>query len=495
MGTHSSNITGRETITKRSTAIRLDAILQDWLLLLYGNIVRQFRIRTQVHRHQPSDGSMFNSTPTPKPSTARSLFKASLLFGVLAQVGCRNAAYSDLYVENMAAEIRQLEDQLYEYDNEYHLLEQELASLKAENNQLRSNPAAAQPSSGGIRQLLTPKDPARSTLEFAPRETIPDPAPNTLPAPEKLPTKQPESILEPPGASSSAPMQQRLQNSLPQLPSTPKKTEPANDLLDIPTIDPGTPLPPGMPVLKEFSSNNQPNAAPSNNLELNLSRIEIPNQLASAQSNSSGSQSSASQLSLNPGTRAQLKLGSERPADMRIVEIAFHPTLSRAANFDEESDDDGLYLVLQPKNVEGQLVPTFADLEIAVLDPTRTGDNTRIGRWSYSAVEVKSKFQPIGSSQGIHLTLPWNGPDPSGDRVQVYARYTLPDGRQVQSEKTVFVSGKTSMKTVWVPRSSDASQVVTASGQSELPANSLNRSAVIGSQATQFDPAPTPTNR
>ncbi len=421
----------------------------------------------------------------------------SLVF-MLALVGCRNAAYTDLYVESMAAEIRQLEDQLYEYDNEYHILEQELASLQAEYQLLRQSPGAAPPAMNGIRQLLAPKN--SSTLEFAPRDTVPDPLPRDTLGTGDLPSKQPESILEPPGASRSSPEQQRLQDSLPQLPVEPqriepqriepRKTEPPNDLLEIPTIDPGTPLPPGMPVLKDLSMSSQPNAAPSNNLELNLSRIDIPNQLTSSQGG--GNPSSA-----NRSNRAQLTLGSERPADMRIVEIAFHPTLTRAANFDDESDDDGLYLVLQPKNVEGQLVPTFADLEVAVIDPAREGDvnSMRIGRWNYSAVEVKAKFHPIGSSQGIHLTLPWNGPDPTADRVQVFIRYTLPDGRQVVNDKTIFVSGKSSMRTVWVPRSSDNSQVVTASGEGNSSLPPLNSKNIVGSQAAQNDPAPSPINR
>lgn len=435
-----------------------------------------------------------------------------MLLCLAAQVGCRNAAYSDLYVESMAAEIRQLEDQLYEYDNEYHVLEKELASLRAENQKLRSDPAVTKPQSG-LGQLFAPKSSTASPLEFAPRDPLPTPEPkqnanpspsparNPLnsPATELLPSKNPQSILEPPGAANSSIEQQRLQDTLPQLPSPqnselPKpvlpKTEIPNDLLDIPTIDPGTPLPPGMPVLKDppaskgFSANGQSNASPSNNLELNLSRIELPNQLASARSDGAG------------GNRAQLKLGSEKPADMRIVDIAFHPTLTRAANFDDESDDDGLYLVLQPKNAAGQLVPTFADLEIAVLDPAREGDSAsaRIGRWSYSAVEVKSKFQPIGTSQGIHLTLPWNGPDPLADRVIVFVRYTLPDGRQVVNDKTIFVSGKGNMKTVWVPRSSDASTVVTASAQQPVQqfAPQTNPINVVRPPVTRNEPAPIP---
>ncbi len=168
----------------------------------------------------------------------RSLTRATVLLCFAAQVGCRNAAYSDLYVESMAAEIRQLEDQLYEFDNEYHVLEKELASLKAENQKLRTNPATTTKSQSGGGQLFAPKESTPSPLEFAPREPLPKPStslapnqtqspgpvpnPTDSPATELLPAKKLESILEPPGAANSPLEQQRLQNTLPQLPK-PKK--------------------------------------------------------------------------------------------------------------------------------------------------------------------------------------------------------------------------------------------------------------------------------
>jgi hypothetical protein len=429
-----------------------------------------------------------------------------LLLLAVAPVGCRNAAYSDLYVESMASEIRQLEDQLYDYDNEYHILEQELASVKAENEKLRLAPGS-QPPQRGFGQLPTPTSNAQSapngsgTPQFSPRDNgdqaIPEPVPSMplINPAETSPAKQAESILEAPDASGD---KRQLEDPSPVVPKDPKA--PPDDALEIPNIYPGTPItitpgapsPPAMPVLKNFSSNDpqsdsqvaansqvvassKTRSVPANSLELNLSRIEVPNQLTS-----------------NRDDRAQLKFAAEKPSDMRIVELAFHPSLSRAANFDDQSDDDGLYLVLQPKNVEGQMVPTFGTLEIAVHDPAKLdkdgpNDTSRIGRWNYSANEVKSKFQPIGSSQGIHLTLPWNGPDPEADRVLVFVRYTLPDGRQVPNEKTIFVSGKGNMKTVWVPRS-DSSAVVPASGEQSVK----NVSNVVPTQVGHRDPAPVP---
>lgn len=377
--------------------------------------------------------------------------------GLLAPLGCRHRAYTDVYVDNMAAEIRDLEDQLYTYDYEYRVLQQQLDAEKAKNSQLQQNTAAPP-------HTIFPKKsaPENSRLEFSPPTHI---------------ESSPQSIQEIPmtSPSSSAPSSELQLPSIlvPEVipapsetqalpPKTPK-AQPEN--LQVPLIEPGVPQPPKIPVP---TTNN----STSNDLELNISRIEVPAQLAS------------NAKTVGP---AKLKIGTELPKNTRITEIAFNTLLSRTANFDGQSDDDGLYLVLVPKNEQGEMVPTAGEVDIAVLDPAREGQEAWISRWHYSAEEVKAKLQPIGTSQGIHLTLPWNGPDPIADRVMVNVKYTLSDGRQVVCEpKTFFVSGPTHGKTVWVPRSADR-QVTHASHIENSGAGNVVRPAAAIEQ-----PAPRP---
>ena len=326
----------------------------------------------------------------------------------------------------MAAEIRDLEDQLYEYDHEYRALEQELESLRRSNQQMNSQ---------SVPQAL-PR--ASSPLEFQPRysEGASGGAVNTpesvmpksiLSAPESLPTPSSES------ASGTAP------RVAPQPPAvSPSDTDiefDAGELLP-PTIEQGESIPPPLPVVQSNQGSDR-SAAPENDFELNLSRIEIPAMLAG--------QSSAG---------AKVTVAQEQVTDTRVIELAFHPSLCRSVNFDQQEDDDGLYLVLIPRNERGQMVPSYAKLSIVVLDPAREGESARIGRWDYSPSEVQSKMQPIGTQQGIHLSLPWNGPDPSADRVIVFARYTYENGRQVIGQKEIFVNSEHGLKTVWTPRGS-----------------------------------------
>lgn len=237
-------------------------------------------------------------------------------------------------------------------------------------------------------------------------------------------------------------------------------------------------MPPAQPVLPDKGAPITGKGTAPNQLEINLGRIEIPGQLASA-----------------PSRPGQLKPLREEVTDTRIVDLTFHGSLCRAHNFDEHPDDDGLYLVLQPKNDRGQCVPQAAELSIVVIDPAREGDAARISRWNYSASEIQSKIQPIGSSQGIHLSLPWNGPDPIADRVVVFARYTMPDGRRLMSEKEIFVTGKDHIRTVWVPRgaSADLKSMQLAQPSHAQPPR-INPSSVVrpASATMPIEPAPQP---
>ncbi|RMF37709.1 MAG: hypothetical protein D6753_17130 [Planctomycetota bacterium] len=388
---------------------------------------------------------------------------ATWLIGVAMLSGCARQAYNELYIENMAAEIRELEDQLYEYDHEYRILEQHLAALRAENERLK-----AQGSTG-----------AGSTSGATPRP------------PERLPSRAPGSILE-----FGRPAEESSDSNTPSgegersAPSQQPEFNP--DQLVPPTIEPGEPIDPqatgetlGLPTDTEDP------------LLTESTRIEIPGRLAS---NVREMKNAADQ----EGDPAPQDL--EQVTDRRVVELAFHPSLTRAANFDEELDDDGLYLVIQPLNAAGQMVPVAADLAVVVLDPAREGDAARIGRWNFSAQDVASKLQTIGSNRGIHLTLPWQGPDPIADRVIVFTRYTFPDGRQVIGEKTVFVSGPDGRTTTWVPRGGDPAAGQNQSVNGIVPAGFQPSSAGMSSKAAairivrpaggnlQAEPAPAPTD-
>lgn len=392
----------------------------------------------------------------------------------------------------MAADIRDLEDQLYEYDHEYKLLEQQLGSMRREVAHLRSSPPAAV-----VPKASKPNVP----LEFLPRDTLPAPSTSKNKDSQKKGDSSPPSILLPSNGSETPPnsglealrpepiepesIQPQPVQPEPILPQPsnspafpppqppPGQNAPGPDIdfdvegVTVPSINSGASMPPSLPT-------RNLGTAPENDLDLNLSQIELPTQLAATPTQARG---------------ASISHATQVVTDTRVVEFSIHPNLSRAVNFDEDGQDDGLFLVLLPKNTQGQFVAAAAALTVEVFDPSRDDEHSRIGLWSYSPSEVSSKVQPIGSQQGIHLTLPWNGPNPKSDRVVVHCKYTFENGRQLVAHKEIFVNAPGALKTVWAPRA--GFPVQNASGTMSAP-NSPSRVRPAGAFPTnEMPPGPT----
>ena len=382
-----------------------------------------------------------------------------LIFSTALAGGCARRAYNDVYVENMAAEIRDLEDQLYEFDGEYRLMEQQLASLKSENARLKG--ALPAPSNNrSLRQETVPSPKESSSSDFfvpragsttapaTPNNTKPSPAPSLDIGPSSPSNLPPPKSL--PNAPSNAPL--ISPPSLTPAPLPPPKPAPGADKPDLlnpsdlapPTIDTGEPMPPGFPPIK--SSPSGPLTMQSDNdLEIELGQIKLPAQLASSRKNVQLDEAAMRSTQIHPA--------AEMPSDTRIVDLKFHPSLCRAVNTDQQGDDDGLYIVLQPYNSSGEFVPLPADLVIEALDLSRDEKHAMIGRWTLSTADVKAKMNPIGSSQGIHLSLSFSGPAPQCDRLLVFAYYTLSDGRRLVKEHEVMLNNMHRQNAVWVPRS------------------------------------------
>lgn len=426
------------------------------------------------------------------------LFGAVIL-GLIA--GCHTSPRTDLYVDSMAKEIRDLQDQLYEYDHEYRLLEQELESMRrmkdarsiqmdsstplqvvpresvpskpdqttkpsneSKPNNSSSSNKSSQPNKAQPEGNATKPD-MKSNGGQTPSDTPPSIL-NTPTQPFQFPSNQPDP-LPPPSNKSTTPGQQKTQDST-------DLDFNAGDLI-VPTITTGSLAPPSIDPA-------QRSATPDKDLELSLSQIEMPSQLTADRAG------------------AKISTAVQVVTDKRIVEVAFHPALSRSVSFDNDNQDDGLFLVLQPKNEQGQVVAIAGAVMIEVVDPSRDGPTSVIGKWQYSPAEIEGKIQPIGSKQGIHLTLPWNGPNPKADRVIVTATYQMDNGRKVIGKKEIFLNSASVLKTVWTPRASRDksstarnfdSSVTTASAESEVGSQTNHGVHSVGPYpAPESAPAP-----
>jgi hypothetical protein len=142
-----------------------------------------------------------------------------------------------------------------------------------------------------------------------------------------------------------------------------------------------------------------------------------------------------------------------KPTDSRVREIDWHPTMCRAQNSDGKPGDDGLYLVLIPRNTAGQFVPSLGALTLVVEETLADGSVARIGRYEFPEAELKDYLEPVGSAPGLHIPIRWTEQRPAGTSVEVYAKLTMPDGSTMVNRRTIPLRRTAAMgPSTWTPR-------------------------------------------
>jgi hypothetical protein len=144
------------------------------------------------------------------------------------------------------------------------------------------------------------------------------------------------------------------------------------------------------------------------------------------------------------------------PADPRITHIKIDPRRTGGTDFDQESGDDGITLVVEPRNAADEFVPLAGPLSIVVLDYDRRADGeaARLGRWELDASQVERSMTNNNLEQGVHLRLAWSEAKPTGNKLLVAVRYTTVDGRQLEARRDIFITLPGQLSQRWTPRAS-----------------------------------------
>lgn len=475
---------------------------------------------SEFTRHRRALSRPLQSSLTPSIRNLRIVTGLVLFVGLSAAPGCRRAAFNEFYVENMAGEIRALEDRIYEYDSAYTALELENEDLRQAIADLRNKNYAPTTSGGngtnpngwgsapGELNLLPRNQRSSGKLKSGGVELGPNAIDSTTDdlgtgdptsgqgveeidlspkssKPKKPPVAAPSNQLQKP--KHSVLLEDTAPEPLAKPPATfPKgsRVEPAPDFPLLPEASGGLesngstedelPPPvtnPGFPKSNGSSSGGKP-PQPSD-LDLDF---EMPTSVRGRGGKPLGSNGpnkrpdskqivqlpDLTQTAIDKGkinlpidpnvipASVQLPV-SNRVRDQKLVEVGFHPTLSRGHNFDEKPGDDGLYLVITPLNSRGEVLNVFGNLTI-VIEESKEDLSRRIAAWEVTPEELKESLEPIGSSQGFHLSLPWDDVVPEGNQVQVFLKYALPDGRTLVNRKDIQLRKPGSRQTSWTPR-------------------------------------------
>ncbi len=308
------------------------------------------------------------------PRIACAVALALILLGIC---GCRGKAYRDVYQQKMIGEIRTLEDQLYEADYQNRILVDELARSRSQvvvpeakpsrsPGQSRTQPRRDTPLRDAGR---TDDDSSLTPVPLEPQRTQP-----TLPA-RPIPGQSPAELTPPP---ISRPQTNRDQDIAPPMVPIPPGVE-----LDFPDVDLGEPVPP-----------SGINAAP----ELPPGQIKFPE-----------------------STRRNVRVEPAIPVAIRV-----NPATSGGYRFDDAKEKTGMHLAVEAIDEAGNLVrledfDVLGQLTLVLLDPSRTADDARLGRWDYDADELKQMIRS-GPGSAIHVYVAWQEKMPTGKQVIAHVK-------------------------------------------------------------------------
>jgi len=126
------------------------------------------------------------------------------------------------------------------------------------------------------------------------------------------------------------------------------------------------------------------------------------------------------------------------PGNASLNLMAVNPKLTvwrQSAN--GSSPDDGLTVVVEPRNAAGELVEISGEVSIVVLDPAREGSAAKIARWDYPEERLPEHFRGTEPGGGLQFDLEWPTARPTANRLELYVRLTLSDRRQFMAEYTL----------------------------------------------------------
>ena len=412
--------------------------------------------------------------------------------------GCHQSAYTDLYVQQLNNEARQLEDRVYEYDAAYRRLETELDVLQHDNSRLRAQLALAEQaqSTSDRRSLLSPRSNSRESIPGrqntppsviesmpSPRRTEPRPDPAVRPA-EPLDVKPAPS--RPPGPDIPDPFESQRRKDPP--PSIDSELVPPTIEFGIPpsallqsdrdsvsaSVETG-PIPRSGTALEDVQRAGgvlvatheeslaeahvatdadtemiavRPAVAavaalPRDTVDVDQFRIEV-SPVGTEGSNAAGSDNASS-------------ASQEKPASESLVELALHPAFTRGFDGNGDGIEESVRILVQPKTETGQIVSVDGELTVVAIDPVasanRGADNPkRLGRWGFTSAELEQLFDPIGSAAGYQLQFSPLESMPAGGQLSIFVRLELPDGRKLVNRMTIQLRTEAGASPVWTPR-------------------------------------------
>ena len=148
-----------------------------------------------------------------------------------------------------------------------------------------------------------------------------------------------------------------------------------------------------------------------------------------------------------PARQASVTLGRSYDDNRNVTnqgsptEIIVNRSMTSGQDVNDSPGDDGLNLLLQTKDANGQIVLQGGELTVSLIDPKQ---RQRVGFWRFLAGETELFFVDKNeATDGILLHLPWGESVPRRARLLVHVSFVTPDGRTLTTSSDVLIKPPT----------------------------------------------------
>ncbi len=162
-------------------------------------------------------------------------------------------------------------------------------------------------------------------------------------------------------------------------------------------------------------------------------------------------------------------LPPDKPADTKVTHLFLNPVLTGGSDLDGPSGDDGLCVVIEPRNAADEYVPQAGAVSIVVLDPAQAGDAARVARWNFDLAATQHKLAARTAARGIQLQMPWPATAPAADKLHLFVRYETADGRRLQTDREIFLAQPGQLSQRWTPRQGPREPLPVAAAATATP--------------------------
>ncbi len=167
---------------------------------------------------------------------------------------------------------------------------------------------------------------------------------------------------------------------------------------------------------------------------------------------------------LNPLDGMNLGAASARPTvvttipdeiDAQVTNLILNHRRTGGCDLDGSFGDEGITVVMEPRNSAGKYVALPGPVSVVVLDPARRGEAARVARWDFSAMDVAGCIKTSGTDRGIHLKMRWPNGHPDNSQLMLFTRYETVDGRAIDTRQMITVDRPNQLAGRWTPATSN----------------------------------------